>query len=139
MIKGIQKIEGNMFTDNRGIIHEVFKDFLVSSVTHTTAIKNSLRGVHIQEWNKIIYVARGKVLAGFYNPRTKEKIQVTIQSGEGYFVEKGIGNSYLALEDTEYFYFNTENYNEKKTSTVSYKIFDWPIKNPIISKKDENA
>lgn len=131
-------MEGNTFKDNRGVIHEVFKDFSVRSVTHTTAKKNTLRGIHVQDWNKIIYLAKGKVLAGFYNPVTKEKLQITLNQGEAYYVAKGIGNSYLALEESEYFYFNTENYDESRTRTISLKIFEWPGK-PIISKKDNEV
>lgn len=139
MIKGVQRIIGNTFSDNRGVIHEIFKSYSIRSVTHTTALKDTLRGIHIQEWNKIIYVAKGKVLAGFYNESTGQKIQITIVAGEAYLIDKGVGNSYLALEDTEYFYFNTEDYDESRTKTVSYKKFDWPVKKPIISKKDEGA
>lgn len=139
MIKGIQKIEGNIFMDNRGTIHEIFKSYAVQSVTHTTALKNTLRGIHMQEWNRIIYVARGKILAGFYNESTGQKVQIPMGKGDAYLVDKGIGNSYLALEDTEYFYFNTEDYDESKTRTVSYKKFEWPVKKPIVSKKDEEA
>lgn len=139
MIKGIQKFEGSTFEDNRGVIHEIFKDFLVKSVTHTTARKNSLRGIHVQDWNKIVYLAKGKILVGFYDPKTKQKVQIPMLKGEAYFIPKGIGNSYLALEDSEYFYFNTDNYDESRTYTISYKIFDWGIRNPIVSQKDENC
>lgn len=140
MIKGLQRLTGNTFEDNRGIIHEIFKNFLINSVTHTSSKPNTLRGVHVQEWNKIIYVARGRVLAGFYDPRTKEKMLVAVGAGEAWYVPKGIGNSYLVTgkENAEYFYFNTENYDESKTHTISYKIFDWPGK-PIVSKKDKEA
>jgi len=138
LIKGVQKITGNTFEDNRGIIHEVFKNYSIRSVTHTSSVKNSLRGVHIQDWNKIVYLAKGKIIAGFYNPMTKQKQQFPMQAGEAYLVEKGIGNSYYVLEDAEYFYFNTEDYDVSKTRTVSYKMFDWPD-NPIVSKKDEEA
>lgn len=139
MLKGLQKIDGNTFMDNRGIIHEVFKDFLIKSVTHTHSVKDTLRGIHIQDFNRIVYIVYGQVLAGFYDPRTKEKLQVPMHEGEAYFVPKGIGNSYLALTDVDYLYFNTENYDGTKLYTVSYKVFDWPITNPIVSKKDKEA
>lgn len=141
MIKGIERINGNTFEDQRGIIHEIFKNFSIRSVTHTSSKPNSLRGIHVQDWNKIVYLARGKVLVGFYNPKTKEKIQVNMGAGEAYYVPKGMGNSYLVIgkENADYFYFNTEDYDPTKMYTISYKNFDWPVKNPIISKKDKEA
>lgn len=144
MIKGLYKLETFKFSDKRGTIQEVFKNFNIKSVTHTHSFHKSLRGVHVQGWDKIVYLASGGVRAIFYDDRKDsetygEKEVVVMFPGDAYFIPKGVGNSYLCLSDVDYFYFNTEDYDEKKTYTISYKKFDWPIEKPIVSKKDENA
>ena len=143
MIKGVKEIKGFTFADNRGTISE-YNGFKVKSITHTVSLPNTLRGIHVQGWDKVVYVARGSVYTILYDDRkdspTYKESEEFLMTG-AYFIPKGVGNSYCVLQDepVHYFYFNAEDYDKKKTYTISYKKFKWPIKNPIVSKQDEKV
>lgn len=144
-IKGVRKIDTFTFSDERGTIREIFKNFPIVSVTHTHSFENVLRGIHVQDWDKVIYLATGGVHAVFYDDRKDSQtygkhMEVTMFPGDAYFIPRGVGNSYFVIDKTaDYFYFNTEEYDEDRTYTISYKKVNWPITNPVVSKKDENA
>lgn len=143
MIQGLKKLKTFNFSDERGTIREIFKNFPIVSVTHTHNYQKAFRGIHVQDWDKVVYLATGGVYAIFYDDRKdsdtyKISVKVTMFPGDAYLIPKGVGNSYMVMSDTaDYFYFNTEEYDEKRTYTISYKNFPWPSKDLIISKKDE--
>ncbi len=144
MIQGLKRLKTEEFKDGRGIITEIFKSFPVKSVTHTVSLPQTLRGIHVQGWDKIIYVATGLVYAGFYDDRKKSKTyqeieQIVIEPGQAYFIPKGVGNSFLVVgtQAVNYFYFNKENYDSKKMYGISYKKMTWPLGKKIMSKKDK--
>ena len=70
-IKDLLQISLPVFPDDRGFFKEVFrlsgveqalsKPFLAKQVSHARSVKNTLRGIHVASWNKIVYVVKGKV------------------------------------------------------------------------------
>lgn len=145
MIQGLKQLKLETHVDKRGSINEIFKSFIIKSVTHTLSLPETLRGIHVQGWDKVIYVAKGTVYAQFLDDRKdsksyKETESFLIPPGQAYFVPSGVGNSYCVIgeEPVHYFYFNTENYNRKKMYILSYKKLKWPYK-PIVSEQDERG
>ncbi len=143
-IKGVKEINGFYFEDKRGKIHELI-GFPVVSITHTISVPRSLRGLHVQLWDKVIYVASGSIYtilvdARKNSPTYKVKEEFLMDSQKAYFIPKGVANSYCVIgnKPVNYFYFNSEKYNEKKTFGINYNLFSYPVKNPIVSEKDRN-
>jgi dTDP-4-dehydrorhamnose 3,5-epimerase-like enzyme len=144
MINGVKEMKGFTFEDQRGKIQEL-NGFPVASITHTLSYPKTLRGLHVQLWDKVIYIASGKVYAIFLDTRKDsptygETEEHTLAAGKAYFIPKGVANSYCVLGDelVNYLYFHSEQYDESKTFGINYKQFNYPINNPIVSEKDKN-
>jgi dTDP-4-dehydrorhamnose 3,5-epimerase len=74
-------------------------------VNHSRSTKNTLRGIHVAPWNKIIYVPHGKVQSVIVDCRkdspTFGKYKSVVLGEENrscVFVPKGCGNSYLGFK-----------------------------------------
>ncbi len=144
MINGVKKIKGFSFKDKRGTINEL-NGFKVKSITHTNSLPNSLRGLHMQGWDKVVYVASGEVYTILLDTRKRSKtykktMKFVMKAGQGLFIPKGVANSYYVMgnEPVNYLYFNSQEYDVKKTKGLNYKLFVYPGNNPIVSEKDEN-
>lgn len=143
-ILGLKKIQPFKFSDKRGDILEVSSGFTVKAITHTRSYPKSFRGIHVQGWDKIVYLASGGVHALFVDDRKGSEtygkvLETTMFAGDAYFVPKGVGNSYFVADSSpvDYFYFNSEEYDAKKTYTIPYK-FHWDLpEDTIISTKDK--
>lgn len=151
-ISGVRILKQPKFKDKRGVITELFRDYFVRSVTHTVSLPKTLRGLHVQEWDKFVYPANGEIFIVLVDMRKysptylkKDKILMKDKNRGPIFIPKGVANSYLVTgrKPVDYFYFNSSNYDEKETTTINYNspklAITWPIKKPIVSLKDKNA
>ena len=130
-INGVFQFASPTHLDDRGFFKEVLrisevnnnsKDFSIGQINHSRSSKNTLRGIHIAPWNKIIYVPRGKVQCVIVDCRKDSPTLGKHQSfviGEDnrscVFVPAGCGNSYLVLsEDADYIYFTDREWKLEK-------------------------
>lgn len=159
-IEGLLEINRPTFPDDRGFFKETVRiphvsslinsEFKVVQANHSRSSKNSLRGIHIAPWNKLIYVTRGKVQSVIVDLRKDSRTFGKHQSfviGEdnkaSIFVPKGCGNSYLVLSDeADYIYLTDQEWEPN----IEYGILwndpdigiDWMLDgDPVLSEKDK--
>ena len=151
-------IKNKSFNDKRGYFKELVREnrinkkfpFLVMSYSR----KNVIRGLHIQtkdSQGKFVTVIKGRIFDVAIdlrkNSKTFGKYYTCILSeknSKSIFIPPGFAHGFQALEKENYIIYSCTKYRNKKSETAinfndkNLKI-NWPIKKPIISKKDENA
>ncbi len=163
-IPGLLVYQREVFEDERGFFHEVVelrdletvlgKKINITQSNHARSKPNVIRGFHAEPWEKILYVAKGKVMSVVVDLRIDSETfgkAVKIMLGDGNFntvyLPEGIGNSMCVLgeENAEYLYLITGYFEGKPTPAVSYndplitnQFGGWPVKNGIVSEKDKN-
>ncbi len=155
--KDLVIISNTSFKDKRGYFKELLKEkelkkrfpFLVMSFSK----KNVIRGLHLQKRNsqgKFISVIKGKIFDVVVdlrkNSKTYGKYISTILSeknSKSIFVPAGFAHGFCTLSNENYVVYSCTKYRDEK-SEIGIKFNDkdlkikWPIKKPIISKKDKN-
>jgi len=154
-IKDLLIVKTNIFKDNRGFFKEIEKftilkkKFIFDCLSFSR--KNTLRGLHLQMRRpqaKIITVAQGKILDVVVDLRKKSRtygkhfsIIISHDSDFSLFIPEGFAHGFMCLSKTCLVYYKCTNYRDKKSEiTIKWNDKDlnikWPIKNPILSKKD---
>ena len=154
-IKDLLIIETNIYKDHRGFFKEIEKfkilkkKFIFDCLSFSK--KNTLRGLHLQTKKpqaKIITVAQGKILDVVVDLRKKSNtygkhfsIKIAHDSDFSLFIPQGFAHGFLCLSKTCLVYYKCTNYRDKKSEiTLNWNDKDlnikWPVKNPILSKKD---
>ena len=154
-IKDLLIIETNIYKDHRGFFKEIEKFKILKKkfifVCLSFSKKNILRGLHLQAKKpqaKIITVAQGKILDVVVDLRKKSKtygkhfsIKMSYDSNYSLFIPEGFAHGFICLSKTCLVYYKCTNYRDQK-SEITLKWDDkdlkikWPIKKPILSKKD---
>jgi dTDP-4-dehydrorhamnose 3,5-epimerase len=162
-IEGLLRINFPIFTDDRGFFKEIVrtseiektngKEFVLKQVNHSNSIKNTLRGIHIAPWNKIVYVVRGKAQVVVVDCRDDSATYGKYESfvlGDGdrscVFIPAGCGNSYLVLsEDADYVYLTDQEWSPNKEKDIAWNdpilAIKWQTKgeSPVLSERDRNS
>ena len=154
-IKDLLIVKTNIYKDNRGFFKEIEKfkilkkKFIFDCLSFSK--KNTLRGLHLQTKRsqaKIITVAQGKILDVVVDLRKKSKtygkhfsIEISHDSDFSLFIPEGFAHGFMCLSKTCLVYYKCTNYRDKKSEvTIKWNDKDlsikWPIKKPILSKKD---
>tara|TARA_Y100000768_G_scaffold184370_1_gene138058 strand:- start:102 stop:620 length:519 start_codon:yes stop_codon:yes gene_type:complete len=151
-------LKSNIYNDKRGFLRETFnqktlrKKFPFDIMSFSK--KNVLRGLHIQLKNpqaKLVTVTYGKIFDVAVDLRKKSKTfgkyvsQIISHDNDvSFYIPEGFAHGFLCLSNectvnykcTAYRNASSErtlNWNDKNIS------IKWPIKNPILSKKDKNG
>ena len=162
-IKGLILIKTNQYFDNRGIVFENFNQKNYSKIgiknkfvqdNISVSNKNVVRGLHYQKLKpqgKLISVIKGKIFDVAIdirkNSNTFGKYQSFILSDKNsrqLWIPKDFAHGFLSLtSETIVNYKCTDFYDPKDQNTIIWNDKDlkirWPIKNPIISKKDKDG
>ena len=157
-IKDLLIIKTNIYKDNRGFFKEIEqfrilkKKFIFDCLSFSK--KNTLRGLHLQRKNqqaKIITVAHGKILDVVVDLRKKSKtygkhfsIEISHNSDFSLFIPRGFAHGFIVLSDTADFEYKcTDYYDPNDEGCILWNDPDlgipWPVANPVLSTKDENA
>jgi len=156
--KGLKLIKSPIFKDKRGLFRELLRssfflnqNFKFWSVSDSK--KNVVRGLHIQskfQQAKFVSVLKGKIYDVVLDLRKKSKTygkyHVSILSEKNctsLFVPQGFAHGFCGLEKDNLVLYGMTNYRSKNNEvgiiwndkTIKIK---WPIKKPIVSKKDKN-
>jgi len=144
------------FKDNRGFFRELFlkrdidKEFIFDVMSLSK--KNVIRGLHLQikkPQGKLITVLRGKIFDVSLDCRTKSKtygkyFSITLSEKENtsVYIPEGFAHGFCSLSNNTIIHYKCTNYRDKKSEIgILWNDKDlninWPIKNPIISKKDK--
>jgi len=161
-LKGAYLIKPKVFRDERGFFLEFLNEkiFAENGIdvkfvqdNHSLSAKNgTLRGLHFQlppnAQAKLVRVMRGKVYDVIVDLR---KDSETFGKWEGFelsgnnfqmlFIPRGFAHAFLTLEDNTEFLYKVDNfYAPESDSGIIWNdpdlAIDWPVKEPILSKKD---
>ena len=156
---GLKIIQSEIYKDNRGLLKEIFKQKIIKDNDFVFGIvsvskKNVIRGFHLQtkfKQAKYISVLKGAILDVALDLRKGSKtfgkhfkIILSANDNKSVFLPAGFAHGFLALKKENIVYYNIVNYRSAKHE-VSLLWNDkdlkvkWPIKNPILSKKDKMA
>ena len=156
LIKGLKIIRTKVFPDSRGFFKEIYKNKLMNKEfifdVMSFSKKNVLRGLHIQTnapQAKIITVLSGKIIDVAVDLRKNSKtfgkyfsITISEKSDFSFYIPEGFAHGFLCLSKNCAVHYKCSRYrDEKSESTLSWKDksinINWPIKKPILSKKDK--
>ena len=155
-IPGPLLIESKIYKDSRGYLRETFRNYLLDNIKFPFDImsfskKNVLRGLHIQinkPQAKIITVTHGKIFDVAVDLRKKSKtfgkyvgVIISDKSNFSFYIPKGFAHGFMCLSSNCTVNYKCSNYrdvNSEKTLSWNDKTvkIKWPLKNPILSKKD---
>ena len=158
-IVGPMILKSKIYIDRRGYFKEVYRKNIVKNLDFPFDImsfskKNALRGLHTQTVSpqaKIITVTHGKILDVAVDLRKNSKtfgkcVQVVISDKDdfSFYIPKNFAHGFLCLsKECTVNYKCSEYRNEKSETTINWSDKDinikWPIKKPILSKKDANG
>ena len=155
-ITGLKIIKTKMFFDNRGFFKEVFKNNLIKKNfkfdVMSSSKKNVIRGLHIQTKKpqaKVITVVFGKIMDVAVDLRKNSKtfgkyysLIISDKDEYSFYIPEGFAHGFLCLSEKCIVHYKCSEYRHKESETTldwrdqEVKI-KWPIKKPILSKKDK--
>jgi len=158
-IKDLLIIKSEVFKDKRGFLRETYRKNIVNNIDFpfdimSSSKKNVLRGLHFQSKNsqaKIITVTQGKILDVAVDLRKNSKtfgkfysIKISHDDDFSFFIPKNFAHGFLCLSEKCTINYKCSDYrNPKFEKTLLWNDPDiginWPIKRPLLSKKDANA
>jgi dTDP-4-dehydrorhamnose 3,5-epimerase len=160
-LKGVFVVKRPTFGDDRGFFRELYRkedlekrlgyEFNPVQPNHSRSVKDTLRGIHVASWMKLVTVTRGEVQQIVVDlredsPTFGKYISVNISEENRccVFVPPGCGNAFLVISDTvDYIYMTTDYWAPGKEKYVIYNDpdlhIDWQTDSPIISEKDMAA
>ena len=161
-IPAVVLIEPKVFEDGRGFFMEIYKmpDFVAAGIkgdfvqeNHSRSAKGVLRGLHYQNppfaQGKLVRVVRGEIFDVTVDIRkgspTWGKWVGVILSEENkniLYVPAGLAHGFCVLSEiAEVIYKTTDVYSAESEAGIIWKDEDlnieWPVKEPILSEKDE--
>ena len=157
-IKNLLILKTKIHSDKRGFFKEVFKEkelkvkFKFDCLSYSK--KDTLRGMHIQLKNtqaKLVTVTNGKIFDVVVDLRKKSKtfgksfgIIISDKSDFSLFIPAGFAHGFLCMSKRCTLYYKCNNYQNRNSGKTllwnDKKInINWPVKKPILSKKDKNG
>ncbi len=155
--KGLKIIQSKAHKDYRGFFKEDYKkkffkrkNFVFGCTSRSK--KNVLRGMHLQTkfaQEKYVSVVKGAILDVVVDLRKKSKtfgkyfnIILSDENAKSLFIPAGFAHGFLGLNKENIIYYYCTNYrSEKHEVGILWNDKDlkikWPIKKPIVSKKDK--
>jgi len=159
-IPGLLILERPFVEDERGFFKEIFHldeleevwgyTFKAVQANHSKSLTSVLRGLHAENWNKLVYPLTGKVFVAIADIRPDQNtfgkvatFTISDTNRHALFIPNGLANSFLCLEGpVHYLYLVDAYYDGSDQRAIAFDdpilAIDWPIKDPIISWKDKN-
>lgn len=160
-LSGVKRIIPKVFGDSRGFFFETFQAeryqpllgnlvFVQDNLSRST--QGVLRGLHYQlpySQGKLVWVTRGEVLDVVVDIRhgspTFGQVETFILNDENHeqvYIPPGLAHGFCVLSDVADFYYKcTDYYQPSAERGVIWNdpdlAIEWPVKNPILSPKDE--
>ena len=156
--KDLVVIHNITFNDSRGYFKELFKENKLKKKFPFTVMsyskKNVIRGLHLQtqkSQGKFISVLKGKVYDVAVDLRKNSKTFgkyfsciLSEKNSQSIYIPPGFAHGFCGLDKENYIIYSCTQYRDTNSeSAIKYNDkklnIKWPIKNPVISKKDQNA
>lgn len=168
-IEGLYFIPHKHFPDERGFYSELTRTPEIDAITGETfiakqfnqsrSIQNVIRGIHAEDWNKLVTVTNGLCFCALvdlrkHSPTFGKHETLAIGTAQGalkgsLYISRGIGNSFCVVQGpVDYVYAVDSLWSERdKSKDVAINLFDpelnieWPISKEqmIISGRDTNS
>ena len=150
-------IKSKIHKDSRGFFKEDFKKKFFNNKKFvfgctSSSKKNVIRGLHMQtkfSQGKYLSILKGEILDVVVDLRKNSKtfgkhfkILLSDKNGKSIFIPPGFAHGFLGLKKENIIYYYCTNYRSVKHEVgllwndKDLKI-KWPIKNPIVTKKDK--
>ena len=154
---GLKVIQSKSYKDSRGLFKEDYKKKFFKNKNFvfgctSSSKKNVIRGLHLQtkhSQEKYVSVLKGAIIDVVVDLRKKSKTFgkhfktiLSDKNAKSIFIPAEFAHGFLALKKENIIYYTCTNYRSAKHeigllwNDDDLKI-KWPIKNPIISKKDK--
>lgn len=157
-IEGLVLIENFISRDDRGAFIKTFHSEKIKEVGFSDCFKESyysisskdvIRGMHFQtpphDHEKLVYVTSGKILDVVVDLRKNSPsygryVAIEMEAlSNSILIPKGCAHGFLTMSDSATVVYNvTTTYFPESDSGILWNSFgfDWPVCNPIISKRD---
>jgi dTDP-4-dehydrorhamnose 3,5-epimerase len=160
-IKDVLVLEPTVFEDNRGFFFETYHyqryaeagiDVTFVQDNHSRSLKNSLRGLHYQVnpgQAKLVRVIAGEVFdvavdIRFGSPTFGQWVGYILSATnkKQIYIPVGFAHGFCVLSDVaEFEYKCSAYYSQKDERGIQWNDpdvgIDWPVKNPLLSSKDQ--
>lgn len=160
-MKDLFVIKSSVFTDERGVFIKTFHNEFFRSIGlqtnfreeyYSISNKNVIRGMHFQtppcDHEKLVYCVMGRVLDVIIDLRKNSdsfgqfySIELTGSDGKIIFIPKGFAHGFCSLEDNSVMMYKVSaEYSQKNDTGIKWDSFgfQWPIKDPILSERDQS-
>ena len=157
-INGPKILKTKIFPDYRGFLKETFQNKIIKDKfpfdIMSFSKQNVLRGLHLQTVNtqaKLITVTYGKIFDVAVDLRKKSRtfgshisIIISHKDNFSFYIPEGFAHGFVCLSKFCTVNYKCSNYRHSKSEkTILWDDVDlninWPIKKPILSKKDKNG
>ncbi len=159
-LSGVWMNAPRTFGDERGFFREAYRirdleaavgqplNFV--QMNHSRSLQGVLRGLHAENWEKLVYVARGEVFVALADirPASPTFAQIdtfTISDDQPLllFIPRGVAHGYCVLSEVaDYTYQVSAYYDGTDQRAVAWDDPDlavaWPIQSPILSERDRH-
>lgn len=160
-IEGLIELQPRIFEDERGFFFESFNNEQFNEIVTGTSfvqdnqsysISNVIRGLHFQNnpfaQGKLVRVITGKVLDIAVDIRKDSKtfgqhhkVILDAKKNNMFYIPEGFAHGFATLEPSIFSYKCTNGYNQKSEGGILWSDpflkIDWEIKDPIVSRKDQ--
>jgi dTDP-4-dehydrorhamnose 3,5-epimerase len=156
--KDLLIFNNKLFKDKRGYFKELIKEKQIKKKLPFTVMsyskKNVIRGLHIQTkkpQGKFISVLKGKVYDVALDLRKNSKTfgkfftcLLSEKNSKSIYIPPGFAHGFCGLDKENYIIYSCTQYrNAGSEKAIKYNDdklnIKWPIKKPIVSKKDQKA
>tara|TARA_B100000676_G_C17789361_1_gene686198 strand:+ start:28 stop:552 length:525 start_codon:yes stop_codon:yes gene_type:complete len=146
------------FKDKRGYFKELIRENQLKKklpfVVMSYSKKNVVRGLHIQtkkSQGKFISILKGRIYDVALDLRKSSKTfgkvftcVLSEKNSNSIYIPPGFAHGFCGLDKENYIIYSCTHYrNAKSERAIKYNDkklnIKWPVKNPIISKKDQHA
>jgi dTDP-4-dehydrorhamnose 3,5-epimerase len=117
---------------------------------HSRSRRGALRGLHAEDWEKLVYVPRGEVFTAVADIRADSPTFGVVETyilGESnrikLFLPRAVAHGFCVLSDeADYVYQVTEYWDGSDTRAVAWDDPDlavpWPLEDPTLSERDRH-
>src|SRR3981189_3404551 len=138
LLAGVWAFERRTFPDNRGFFREAFRlDEVEAAVNrplhfvqmnHSRSSRDTVRGLHAENWDKLVYVPAGEVFTALADVRADsptfgqvETFRFTPESPLAVFIPAGVAHGYCVLSDeADYIYQVTAYYDGSDRRAIAW-------------------
>lgn len=161
-LEGLWVFRPRTVDDARGFFREAFRLSLLEDVlpagadlprfvqmNHSRSVRGALRGLHAENWEKLVYVPAGEVFIALADIRPESPTfgriaTYTVGPADPLtlYIPRGLAHGYCVLsESADYTYQVSAYYDGSDTRAVAWDDPDlavpWPLREPLLSARDQ--